>query len=123
MSIFTDSTHIHIFSWVVGIVLFLAATQMKIGSKGRKVLHMITRLFYILIIVSGAFLFFKYQTTDSALYGIKFLAGLLTVAMMEMVLVKADKGKDNKMFWILFVVFLLVTLFLGLKLPFGMEFF
>lgn len=115
-------THLHIFTWVVGIVLFLVASQMKVGSKGRKVLHMIARLFYILILVSGFALFAQYQSIDNAMYGIKFVLGLLTIGFMEMVLVRAEKGKDTKMFWILFAVGVLVTVFLGFKLPVGISF-
>lgn len=121
-SFMVNTTHLHIFTWVVGIVLFLVASQMKVGSKGRKVLHMIARLFYILILVSGFALFARYQSGNNALYGIKFLLGLLTIGFMEMVLVRAEKGKDTKMFWILFAVGVLVTVFLGFKLPVGISF-
>lgn len=117
-----SGTHLHIFTWVVGIVLFLVASQMKVGLKGRKVLHMIARLFYILILISGFALFAQYQSGNNALYGIKFVLGLVTIGFMEMVLVRAEKGKDTKMFWILFAVGVLATVFLGFKLPVGIAF-
>ena len=55
-------------------------------------------------------------------YGLKFLFGLLTIGMMEMVLVRGKKGKSVTMFWILFAVFLAVTMFYGFKLPIGFRF-
>lgn len=88
-----STTHFHIFTWVVGIILFLVAAVMADGTKGRKITHMIARLFYVLILISGVLLFVKYSSADAALYGVKFLLGLLTIGMMEMVLVRSEKEK------------------------------
>ncbi len=123
MDVLLSTTHLHIFTWVVGIVLFLVAAGMNTESKGRKILHMIARLFYVLILISGALLFFKYSSIDSALYGVKFLLGFLTIGMMEMVLVRSAKNKSVKVVWILFFVFVLATMFLGFKLPIGFNWF
>ncbi|GGG13529.1 UPF0344 protein YisL [Lysinibacillus alkalisoli] len=119
MSFLTDSTHLHITTWVVAIVLFFIAA---LSAKPNKGLHMALRLFYILIIISGVALFMKHQTIDPMLYGMKLLFGIVTVGMMEMVLVKKAKGKPNNIFWILFAVALFLTLFLGFKLPMGINF-
>lgn len=108
--------------WVVGIVLFLVAAFMHRDSKGRKIVHMITRLIYVLIIITGLTLFIEHSSYDAMLYGLKFLFGLLTIGMMEMVLVRGKKQKPVTLFWALFAVFLLVTLFLGFKLPVGFNF-
>ncbi|MFP3322316.1 YisL family protein [Planococcus sp. SIMBA_160] len=123
MGFLTDTTHLHITMWVVGIVLFLVAAFMHRDSKGRKIVHMITRLVYVLIIITGLTLFVEYSSSDAMLYGLKFLFGLLTIGMMEMVLVRGKKQKPVTLFWALFAVFLLVTLFLGFKLPIGLDFF
>jgi peptidoglycan/LPS O-acetylase OafA/YrhL len=123
LDVLSNTTHLHIFTWVVGIVLFLVAASMDTESKGRKIPHMIARLFYVLILISGALLFIKYSSNDSALYGVKFLLGFLTIGMMEMVLVRSTKNKSVKVVWILFFVFLLATLFLGFKLPVGFDWF
>lgn len=122
MDALANGTHLHIFTWVVGIILFLVAAGMAKGSKGRKITHMILRLFYVLIIVSGLVIFMEHMSADSMLYGIKFVAGILTIGMMEMVLVRSSKGKPTSMFWILFAVFLVITMFLGFKLPLGINF-
>ncbi len=124
MGFLTDSTHFHIFTWVVGIILFLVAAVMANGTKGKKITHMISRLFYVLILISGIALFIEAMDYGrGAEYGIKFLLGLLTIGMMEMVLVRSQKGKKVTMFWILFFVFLFATMFMGFKLPMGCIFF
>lgn len=123
MDFLSNSTHLHIFSWVVGIILFLIAASMPLEAKGRKITKMVLRVFYILIIITGLALFIRYMDMNAALYGVKFLFGILTIGMMEMVLAKQSKGKPAQMFWILFVVSLLITMFLGFKLPIGLDFF
>lgn len=122
MAFLTDTTHLHITTWVIGIVLFLAAAFMANESKGRKIIHMILRLFYILIIITGLTLFIAHSSADAMLYGMKFLFGILTIGMMEMVLVRSKKQKPVTLFWALFAVFLFVTMFLGFKLPIGINF-
>ncbi len=96
---------------------------MNPASKGRKIVHMVLRLFYILVIITGLALFIAHSSYDAMEYGLKFLFGVLTIGMMEMVLVRGKKQKSTTMFWILFVVFLLVTMFYGFKLPVGFDFF
>lgn len=119
-----DTTHFHIFTWVVGIILFLVAAVMANGTKGKKITHMIARLFYVLILISGILLFMTSMSFDmGALYGIKFLLGFITIGLMEMVLVRSEKNKSVTMFWILFFVFLFATMFLGFKLPMGFDWF
>ncbi|MFC9541730.1 YisL family protein [Lysinibacillus sp. NPDC056959] len=120
MDFLTSQTHLHITTWVVAIVIFLIAALMGKQSKG---LHMTLRLFYILIIITGGALFIKGMDYGMGmLYGFKFIGGILVIGMMEMVLVRQKKNKPTGMFWILFAVFLLITLFLGFKLPMGQNF-
>ena len=122
MDFLTETTHLHITTWVVGIVLFLVAAFMNRESKGRKIVHMILRLFYILILITGLALFIEWSSSDAMQYGMKFLFGLLTIGMMEMVLVRSKKQKPVTLFWVLFAVFLFVTMFFGFKLPVGFDF-
>lgn len=122
MDFLTETTHVHITTWVIGILLFLVAAFMNRDSKGRKIVHMILRLFYILIIITGLALFIEWSSSDAMQYGLKFLFGLLTIGMMEMVLVRSKKQKPVTLFWVLFAVFLFVTMFFGFKLPVGINF-
>lgn len=120
MDFLTNQTHLHITTWVVGIVIFLIAALSGKQSKG---LHMLLRLFYILIIITGGALFIKgMDYGQGMLYGFKFLGGIFVIGMMEMVLVRQKKNKPTTMFWVLFAVFLLITMFLGFKLPMGFNF-
>lgn len=123
MDFLSNSTHLHIFSWVVGIIMFLIAATQPLDSKGRKITKMVLRVFYILIIITGVALFIRYMGSNAALYGVKFVFGIVTIGMMEMVLARQSKSKPTQLFWILFVVSLLITMFLGFKLPIGLDFF
>ena len=125
MDFLTSTTHLHITTWVIGLILFFLAATGIVKSKG---VHMALRLFYILIIISGGALYYKYAIEFRAPeggmdYDMKFLFGILLIGMMEMVLVRQKKNKSTTIFWGLFVVFLFLTLFYGLKLPIGMNFF
>jgi len=84
---------------------------------------MILRLFYVLIIGTGAALFFIHSSIDAALYGVKFILGVLVIGFMEMVLVRTKKGKSTQIMWILLIISLLATLYLGFRLPVGFNFF
>lgn len=123
MEFLTETTHLHITTWVIAIILFLGAAFMNPASKGRKIVHMVLRLFYILIIITGLALFIEWSSSDAMQYGLKFLFGVLTIGMMEMVLVRGKKQKSTTLFWILFAVFLFVTMFYGFKLPIGIKLF
>ncbi|TFD97628.1 MULTISPECIES: YisL family protein [Jeotgalibacillus] len=119
-----DNTHLHITTWVLGIILFFVALALYKGAnaKGAKIVHMILRLLYILIVFTGAWLFFLNSQFDAALYGVKFLMGILVIGFMEMILVRTKKQKPTKVMWILFAVALLVTLYFGFSLPLGFNF-
>ena len=120
MVFLTGSTHLHITTWVVAIVLFLVAA---LSSKQSKSLHMVLRVFYILIIITGGALFIEaLDYGQGMLYGIKFLLGLGVISMMEMILVKKAKNKKTSTFWILFAIFLIAIFYVGFKLPMGINF-
>jgi len=117
MDFLTSTTHLHITTWVIGLVLFFLAATGIVKSKG---VHMALRLFYILIIISGGALFLTYRSGMD--YDMKFLFGILLIGMMEMILAKQKKNKPTTIFWVLFAVFLFLTLFYGFKLPAGFNF-
>lgn len=116
---FLTSTHLHITTWVVAFILFFVA----LAITNPKVVHMILRVFYILIIITGVALFIEGMGFGQGmLYGFKFIAGILIIGMMEMTLIKKQKGKPYTTFIVLVFVFFLITLFLGFKLPMGINF-
>ena len=121
----TDSTHFHITAWAVTLILFFVVLYLNKANKakGEKIVHMVTRLFYVITIVSGLLLFMKYASGDQMLYGIKFLLGIITIGGFEMVLIRSIKGKSTTVAWIVLIVPFLVTFYLGAKLPLGITWF
>ncbi|WP_335870058.1 YisL family protein [Bacillus sp. 2205SS5-2] len=113
------NTHAHITTWVVALILFFVAYSLHRSGKAKamKIVHMVLRLFYLLIIVTGALLFFYNQSLDPAFYGVKMLVGFWVIGMFEMVLVRLKKGKETKMFWIQLIVSIVLVLYLGYYLP------
>ncbi|WP_042471206.1 YisL family protein [Bacillus ndiopicus] len=122
MSFLTSTTHLHITTWVLALVLFFVAA---LASKPNKVVHMILRVMYILIIISGGALFMEWRgkLDDAGMnYDMKVLFGILVIGFMEMILVRKKKNKPTTMFWVLFAIVLLVTLYLGLSTGIGSNF-
>ncbi|GEL76913.1 YisL family protein [Tenuibacillus multivorans] len=120
------NTHLHITTWVVGIILFLVVLALlkQSNEKAAKITHMILRLFYILIIVSGAILFFSnYIDTSGGTFAesiVKSLAGIWLVAAMEMILARVKKGQSSFAGWLQFALALILVLALGFgRLPLG----
>ena len=112
--------HLHLTSIVIAIILFLVSAMMQAGSKGQKVTHMILRVFYILILISGGYVFSKMMAGSLAMeYGLKLLGGLFVISMMELVLVRKEKEKSTGVLWILFIIFLAFTVYMGYRLPLG----
>lgn len=105
--------HLHITAWVVAfILLFVVVGFYKQGKKQGKMLHMILRLDYLLILYSGGSLFAEYTKISGELI-IKIIAGLLAIVAIEMITVKTNKQKSTKTWWIVFVVSALVAIILG----------
>ena len=113
-------THAHITTWVLALILFLIAIGLHRANKERslKVVQMILRLFYLLIIATGVGMLFSISTI-SPLYWIKAILGVLVIGFIEMVLINTIKGKSTGVLWTLFVVAFVVVVYLGFKLPLG----
>jgi hypothetical protein len=107
-------THAHITTWVLVLILFFVALFLYNGRKlkGAKIVHMVLRLFYILVLLTGGMLI-----EMTGMYLLKAIAGLWVLSSIEMVLVKTAKGKSTKGFWIQFVISLILVLYLGYTLP------
>ncbi|CAH0344436.1 hypothetical protein BCI9360_00691 [Bacillus sp. CECT 9360] len=110
-------THIHITTWVVALILFFVAVSMNKDAKGFKIVHMILRVFYVLIILTG----FALIGSQFGYYAIKAIVGIIVIGMMEMILVRSKKGKSTGALWAVFVVAFAAVLYLGLSLPQGFQ--
>ncbi len=116
--------HAHMTSWFLALILFFVALGLhKSGKeKGFKVLKMILRVLYILILATGVGLIFS-LTNISFLYIVKLAVGLWVIAMIEIILGRTAKQKETKVSWILFVIAIVLVLYLGFSLPLGSDFF
>lgn len=116
-------THAHITTWVVALILFVAAIALQAkGNEKTKMVHMMLRLFYVLIIATGAWILHT-MSSFPALYIVKVIVGLWVIGTMEMILIRTAKGKNTNVLWLQFIVAFVVALYLGFKLPFGFSFF
>lgn len=112
--------HLHLTSLVLAIILFII-TYNSIDrpdgeSKYSKALHMVLRLIYLIILFTGLMLFLDFSSGDQMMYGLKFLAGLITIGLMEMALIKQRKKGTGRNLVIALVIFLIVTIALGIYL-------
>ncbi len=117
--------HLHVTSWILGLILLLVALVLYKGKneKGATIVHMILRLFFLLIIISGGYLLFdvylKNFTMPIGAEAItKGVAGIWVIAAMEMLLVKTKKGKPTGAWWVQLVIALAIVFVLGyIRLP------
>lgn len=118
-------THMHLTSWALTLILFFVAIalQKSGNAKGQKIVHMILRLFYLITFATGGALVHLMFSQYPVQYILKVVFGILVIGFMEMVLARTKKEKKTTMFWVLLVVALLVTIFLGFYLPMGFKFF
>ena len=116
-------THVHITTWVIGIILFFVALSLhKSGKrKGSRIVQMILRVFYLLIIGTGIELIMRYHIHVTMLYILKMAVGLWIIAIMEFILMRTSKDRRTSVLWIQFVIAILLVIYLGLKLPLGFH--
>lgn len=123
-------THMHITSWALALILFIIALVMykKGNQKPAKIIHMILRLMFIFIIITGGILTWDYIQGPFGMPILgevifKALAGLWLVAMMEMILTGKAKGKSTTAKWVQFWIALVLVIVLGFfRLPMGFLF-
>lgn len=114
----------HITAWLLALILFVIALILnKNGkAKGFKVVQMILRVLYLLIIITGGMLLFS-TSHIGLLYILKAAVGLWIIGLFEMILMKAAKKDSSVSLRIQFVIAFLLVLYLGFKLPLGRHIF
>ncbi|MEI3604921.1 YisL family protein [Pseudogracilibacillus sp. SE30717A] len=113
--------HLHITAWLIAFILLFVVTSFYKQGKAKpgKILHMILRLDYLIILFTGISLFLQYSNISGELI-IKVLAGLWAIASIEMITVKTNKDKPTKAWWIQFVIAAVIAIVLGFgRLPLG----
>jgi hypothetical protein len=109
--------HAHMTAWFLALVLFFVALGLhKSGKeKGAKIVQMVLRLFYVLILLTGFGLLFSINI--NLMYVLKAAVGLWVIAMLEMILIRTKKNEKASVLWIQFIVAVLLVLYLGFSLP------
>ncbi len=112
------TVHMHVSTWFIALILFVSVFLLNKTGKVRaaKMILMILRLFYLLIIATGIKLL-TYLAHINSEYVTKIAAGLLVITMFEILLVRFRKGKSTGVFWVLLVPVLVYTIYLGYRLP------
>lgn len=115
--------HAHMTAWFLALILFFVSIGLhKSGKeKGSKIVHMILRVVYLLILLTGFMLLFSINIT--IMYVLKAAVGLWVISMLEMILIRTKKNEKASILWIQFVVALLLVLYLGFSLPLGTDLF
>ncbi len=115
----TGMQHAHVDSWWLLIVLFLITYfLLRAGvNKGAKILHMIVRLFYIVMIFSGIYLLFMWGFPLT--HVLKGVLAIVLIYAMEMILVRTKKGtlgSKAPMYWGILVASLVIVLLLAFRI-------
>jgi hypothetical protein len=111
--------HGHVTAWVLALILFIVAIFLLKGGKekGAKIVRMILRVLYLLIIATGVGLIFMLSNIDM-LYILKAVVGIWVIGLFEVILSKVAQNRTTKVLWIQFVIAFLLVLYLGFdKLP------
>lgn len=111
--------HGHVTAWVLALILFIVAIFLLKGGKekGAKIVRMILRVLYLLIIATGVGLIFMLSNID-LLYILKAVVGLWVIGLFEMILSKTAQNRKTSVLWIQFAIAFLLVLYLGFdKLP------
>lgn len=126
----TGLLHTHLISTIIIIILYAVVMYLYRSQKGARkvstIIHMVLRVFMVIMLFSGLGVYVTAMDYISSLdnghmiYGLKALAGLLTIGLIEMSLVSAKKQRKimNTML-ILFIIFLVATVLLGGYLDMG----
>lgn len=106
--------HFHVTAWFVTLVLFFVAIYLQKANKQKpvKILQMVLRLFYLIVLGTGLHLLGAYyQFQGNAL--IKGIIGLWVIFCLEFILTRASKGKPTKPFWIQLIIALVLVFYFG----------
>ncbi|MDN3360774.1 MULTISPECIES: DUF1516 family protein [Priestia] len=112
---YMTSLHIHVGLWTLLLLAFVISLILHRAGKpkGQKILHMVARLLYLLVLVSGLHLLgyvYHFQGLSPLIKG---ASGILVLVSMEMVLVRMEKGKSTGLGWIILIIALVLVFYYG----------
>src|SRR5579875_1921254 len=93
--------HVHVTAWAIALILFVIALFLQKGGKqkGAKIVQMILRVFYLIIIGTGIGLL-SMVTNISIWYILKAVVGLWIIGLFEMILSRVINKRRTSVFWI-----------------------
>lgn len=97
----------HAGSWAILLIFFF----LSYFFPKQKWLSMITRLFYLIMLISGIGMLFLLKFP--LVFIVKGILAIILIGMMEVLLAKKQKGEPQTLFWILFAVFLVLVVLFG----------
>ncbi|MTT30541.1 DUF1516 family protein [Terrilactibacillus sp. BCM23-1] len=109
--------YIHVASWTILLILFFfgfVLTTLEV-TQGKKIVHLLTRIFYIVVFLTGLHLVTNYgmDKHDWVWPIIKMCFGLLVILSIEGILVRLRKQKRTSVYWVIFAVGLTGTFGIG----------
>lgn len=106
-------SHSHASAWFITLLLFAVGNIFlrKGNGKALKITHMILRLFFVIMVITGIGMIVGFQFP--AIYILKGLLAIILIGLMEMILVRTGKGKNTKPLWLSFVCVLPIVLLIG----------
>ena len=120
--------HVHIASWIIGVLLALYVGHQYSKGRNAKVAHMILRVIYLAILGTGLYVFIKIPKENMPsnmmmLYNIKMTAGIIMLAIFEFFTISSKKGRKMLVPAVIFGLLFLTLLYLGFRLPYGIQLF
>lgn len=116
--------HLHVTGWALAFILLFVVTVFYNQGKAKpgKILHMVLRLMYLVIIGTGVYMLISFTYSGASQIGelvIKVIAGLWAIVAIELITVKTAKGKSTKAWWIQFIIAAILAIVLGfMRLPY-----
>ncbi|MFD0620049.1 MULTISPECIES: DUF1516 family protein [Paenibacillus] len=107
MDVFNIFYQSHAGSWAILVLMFVISCIFK----RQKVTPMITRLFYLIMLVSGIGMLVKLNFP--LMYIVKGILALGLIGMMEMIMGRLRRNEPTMMFWIILVVLLALIVCMG----------
>lgn len=110
--------HGHVTGWVLLVILFIVAGILakKGNEKGTKVVQMIMRVLYLVVIATGVGLIFSVDDNYQSLLApliTKVVLAIVLMGLMEMTIPKMKRGENTTIFWVLSLIVFGVILYLG----------
>lgn len=123
-SFLISQTYTHMTAWFLLLFLYFFVLIMYKETKGRKITHLIVRLMYIVVIITGGALYYVMMHSDHWLaYMIKVASGIIFIILAEITIVRANKNKKYLLPFLSSLAVIGFMLFMGYYLPMGMDMF